>query len=118
MSSQAARRAPSPAAQPSATSPAAQPPQASTALRSPNPLLTLRELVDRYRALAGAFGKPVPLSAFALSPGETERLFSSCDEDYHISRFFHLTEGDGDSYAINGIPATHVRIDECISVIL
>ena len=87
-------------------------------MRSANPLLTLRELVDRYRALAGAFGKPVPLSAFALSPGETERLFSSCDEDYHISCFFHFTESDGDSYAINGIPATHVRIDEAISVIL
>jgi hypothetical protein len=87
-------------------------------VRSPNPLLTLRELVDRYRVLAGAFGKPVPLTAFALSPGETERLFSSCDEDYHISRFFHFTESDGDSYAINGIPATHVRIDEAISVIL
>lgn len=87
-------------------------------MRSPNPLLTLAELVDRYCALAGAFGTPVPLSAFALSPGETERLFSSCDEDYHISRFFHFTESNGDSYAINGIPATHVRIDETISVIL
>ena len=40
------------------------------------PMLPLRELVDRYRALAGDFGTPVPLTAFNLSRAETEQLFS------------------------------------------
>ena len=82
------------------------------------PMLPLRQLVDRYLTLAGAFAKPVALSAFAFTPAETERVFSSYDEDYHISRFFHFTASDGTSYSINGIPATHVLIDEAISVIL
>jgi hypothetical protein len=82
------------------------------------PMLSLRELVDRYRALAGAFGKPVVISAFGFSQDEAERLFSGYDEDYHISRFFHFSESDGPRFAINGIPATHVQIDEAISSIL
>jgi hypothetical protein len=80
--------------------------------------MTLRQLVDLYLSLAGEFGKPVALSAFQLSPAETERLFSSYDEDYHISRFFHFSESDGHIFSINGIPATHVSIDSEINSIL
>ncbi len=79
---------------------------------------TLREIVERYRGLAGNFGKPVALSAFGCPAAETERLFSSYDEDYHISRFFHFSEAEGISYSIDGIPATHVAIDEGITAIL
>jgi hypothetical protein len=82
------------------------------------PMMPLRELVDRYRALAGEFGKPVALSAFALAPAETERLFSGYDEDYHISRFFHFSEAAGDKFSINGIAATHVSVDPEIQSIL
>ena len=82
------------------------------------PMLPLRQLVDRYRALAGDFGTPVPLTAFNLSRTETEQLFSSYDEDYHISRFFHFTEGAGEKFSINGIPATHVSLDAEIETIL
>ncbi len=78
----------------------------------------LPELVDRYRALAGGFGIPVALPAFGLAPAETERLFSSFDEDYHISRFFHFIESDGARFSINGIPATHVSLDPEIETIL
>jgi len=81
-------------------------------------MMPLRELVERYRSLAVHFGAPVALSAFALSPGETERLFSSFDEDYHISRFFHFTEDTGARFSINGIPATHVAVDAEIESIL
>ena len=81
-------------------------------------MLTLRELVQRYRSIAGSFGLPVPLSAFALERGETERLFSAYDEDYHISRFFHFTQQSGTEYSINGIPATHVSLDSEIESIL
>jgi hypothetical protein len=80
--------------------------------------MTLRQLVDLYLSLAGQFGKSVALSAFQLSPAETERLFSSYDEDYHISRFFHFSEGDGVKFSINGIPATHASIDSEIDSIL
>lgn len=82
------------------------------------PMMSLRELTDAYRSLAGEFGKPVALSAFALSHPELERLFSSYDEDYHISRFFHFTEAGGETFSINGEPETHVAIDAEIQSIL
>jgi hypothetical protein len=80
--------------------------------------MTLRQLTDRYLALSGQFGKPIALSAFQLSPTETERLFSSFDEDYHISRFFHFSESSGEEFSINGISATHVSLDSEIETIL
>jgi len=81
------------------------------------PMMPLHELVAKYRSLA-EFGQYVPLSAFALTPAETERLFSGYDEDYHISRFFHFSEGDGEKFSINGIPASHVSLDPEIQSIL
>ena len=75
------------------------------------PMLPLRQLVDRYRALAGDFGTPVPLTAFNLSRAETEQLFSSYDEDYHISRFFHFDDLGGMTFTINAEPVTHVALD-------
>jgi hypothetical protein len=80
--------------------------------------MTLRQLVDLYLSHAGEFGKPVALSKFGLSTAETERLFSSYDEDYHISRFFHFSELEGAKFSINGIPATHVFLDREIESIL
>ena len=82
------------------------------------PMMALHELVAKYHSLAGDFGQPVALSAFALTPVETERLFSGYDEDYHISRFFHFSEFTGDRFSINGIPATHVSLDREIETIL
>ena len=80
--------------------------------------MSLGELVRLYRSHAGDFGRPVALSAFGLSAGETERLFSGYDEDYHISRFFRFTEAGGQRFSINGIPATHVSLDAEIETIL
>ncbi|HEX8765243.1 MAG TPA: hypothetical protein VF740_08785 [Candidatus Acidoferrum sp.] len=82
------------------------------------PIMSLSELVRHYRSQAGEFGRPVALSAFPLDQGEIERLFSSYDEDYHISRFFHFSEADGQEFLINGVPATHVAIDAEITTIL
>ena len=79
---------------------------------------SLRELVDRYLSAAGKFGDPVVLSSFGFNQSETERLFSSYEEDYHISRFFHFSQGQGTPYVINGFPATHVAIDAEIQSIL
>jgi hypothetical protein len=80
--------------------------------------MSLNELVRLYRLQAAAFGQPVALAAFQLSPAETERLFSTYDEDYHISRFFHFTEGPGQKFSINGFSATHVSLDSEIENIL
>jgi hypothetical protein len=82
------------------------------------PMMPLRELVDRYLSAAVSFGIPVALSSFALSHSETEHLFSSYDEDYHISRFFHFSRDVGAQFSINGFPATHVSIDTEIQSIL
>ena len=82
------------------------------------PIMSLSELVRCYRSQAGQFGRPVALSAFRLEHGEIERLFSSYDEDYHISRFFHFSAAEGQKFLINGIPATHVSLDAEIETIL
>ncbi len=81
-------------------------------------MLSLRELVDRYRALAQDFGKPVPLAAFEFTRAETEKVFANFDEDYHISRFLHFSELDGMPFLINGEVVTHVAIDSEIETIL
>jgi hypothetical protein len=83
------------------------------------PVLSLKELVERYRGLVHAFGDPVAISRFGFSLEEADRLFSGLDEDYHISRFFNFTEESGAlRHSINGFPATHVAIDPEIESIL
>jgi hypothetical protein len=80
--------------------------------------MNLRELVDCYKSLAGAFGEPVALVDFGLSPQETARLFTAMDDDYHISRFLNFSMGQGRDYSVSGNPVTHVRIDEGILSLL
>jgi hypothetical protein len=82
------------------------------------PMMSLRELVDRYRGLAGEMGKPVALVEFALAAADTEGLFGGFEEDYHIGRFLHFSESNGTRFSINGFPATHVAIDAEIQTIL
>jgi len=82
------------------------------------PFMSLKELTDLYRKLVHAFGDPIPISKFGFSVEEAERLFSAFDEDYHISRFFHLRNEHGDKYSINGEMATHVVIDPAIRLVL
>jgi hypothetical protein len=82
------------------------------------PMMPLKDLVARYRAIAGGFGKPIALSSFSLTPAEVEQLFSSYNEDYHISRFFDFSDMGGEQFPINGIPSTHLSIDPEIETIL
>jgi hypothetical protein len=82
------------------------------------PMMNLREVVERYAALAGNFGNPVALSAFGLSEQETQNLFSAFDEDYHISRFLHFARADGQAYTVSGNAATHVSVDPSIYSLL
>jgi hypothetical protein len=80
--------------------------------------MNLRNVIDKYLAAAGAYGKSVPIESLGLSHDETEQIFDVLDEDYHISRFFHFTEADGAKFSIDGVPATHVSIDPEIRSIL
>jgi hypothetical protein len=80
--------------------------------------MELRQLADKYLAVAGAYGVSIPLSSFGLSPDETEKLFSALDDDYQISRFFHFSRQTGESFSINGFPQTHIAIDAPIQAIL
>ncbi len=82
------------------------------------PMMNLSEVVERYAALAGNFGNPVALSAFGLSEQETQNLFSTFDEDYHISRFLHFSHADGRTYSISGDVVTHVAVDPSIYSVL
>jgi hypothetical protein len=74
--------------------------------------MTLREAVDKYLSVAGAYGKPVALSSLGLSRQEIETTFGQLDEDYHISRFIHFQCAAGAKFSINGFPQTHVCIDQ------
>jgi len=82
------------------------------------PMLSLQELYRLYTSIAAKPGMPVPLSEFKLSHADTERLFSTFDEDYHISRFFHFQNLQGNKYSISGEIATHVVIDPEIRLVL
>lgn len=81
-------------------------------------MMTLKMMVERYRALTPGWGVSMALSDFGLSTTETERLFSGLDEDYHISRHLHFSKRDGQAYRISGEEVTHVAIDEAISNVL
>lgn len=81
-------------------------------------MFSLKEVVDRYFSLAKQAGEPVALEAFALDPEETIKLFTSLDEDYHISRFVKFSFDNGRLYLISGNPSTHVRIDAAIRELL
>ena len=82
------------------------------------PIMNLREVVERYATLAKSFGDAVALSEFALAAEETQNLFSSFDEDYHISRFLHFSRSQGKSYVISEEAVTHIAIDPAIYSIL
>jgi hypothetical protein len=80
--------------------------------------MTLHEVVDKYLAVAGGYGKSAALASLGLSREEIERTFGQFDEDYHISRFIHLRDVSGESYQINGFPQTHISIDSEIQTVL
>jgi hypothetical protein len=88
--------------------------------------MELKEVVAKYLGVAGGFGKSVALSSLGLSKEEVEDAFSTFDEDYHISRYFHFACAAGvadpvdhqPSYQINGFPQTHVSIDAEVQSIL
>ena len=85
-------------------------------------IMRLPEVLNRYLAVAGGYGKSVAIASLGIPREETERVFDFLDEDYHISRFFHFRDasaGDpGEAFLINGFPQTHISIDPEIQSIL
>jgi len=80
--------------------------------------MNLRNVIDKYLAVAGGYGKSVPIESLGLSHQETERIFDMLDEDYHISRFFRFSKAAGQSFQISGFAQTHISIDAEIQDIL
>lgn len=80
--------------------------------------MTLKEIVEKYLAIAGGFTFLAPLADFGLERSEIERIFGALDDDYHISRFFHFSQVSGPAYNINGFEQTHIAIDEEVQTIL
>ena len=80
--------------------------------------MELTEIVKKYLAVAGGYTRPVALYDFGLDQARTEQVFSTFDEDYHISRYFHFAYTGGTAYKINGLDHTHVSIDAEIQSIL
>jgi hypothetical protein len=81
-------------------------------------MMTLGDLIKKYVAAAGGYGKSVAISSLGLSRVETEKAFDIVDEDYHISRYFHFRNDTGETFEINGFPQTHVSVDSEIQSIL
>jgi hypothetical protein len=80
--------------------------------------MNLREIVEKYLAIAGGFGYLAALVDFGLERDEVARIFDAFDEDYHISRYLHFSQVAGPAYTINGFDQTHVTIDAEIQSIL
>ena len=78
----------------------------------------LRQIVERYLALAGGFGAAVPLGSFGFGEQETARLFSAFDEDYQVSRYMEFSRQAGAEFSINGFPQTHVALADGIRGLL
>jgi hypothetical protein len=80
--------------------------------------MELKEVVRKYLAVAGDYGKTVPLESLGLSREDVESVFNTFDEDYHISRYFHFQAAVGAGYKISGFPQSHLSIDADIQAIL
>ena len=78
----------------------------------------MREIVEKYLAASGGYGKTVSLSSLGLSRADAEKAFDVLDEDYNISRYFHFQCAAGANFTINGFPQTHLSIDSEIQSIL
>lgn len=80
--------------------------------------MSLSELVKKYLAISGGYGKFIAISSLVLPRSEAEKAFDILDEDYHISRFFQFRNESGEAYEINGFPQTHFAIAAEIESIL
>jgi hypothetical protein len=82
--------------------------------------MDLAEFVKKYTELSAGFGRAVHLSEFGLGKAETEKVISTFDDDYQISRYMLLSRqpdedllshpSDTRVYSINGFEVSHVSL--------
>ena len=64
------------------------------------PIMNLKAAVEKYLAVAGEFGRPMPLTGFGLSREATEAMLAAWEEDYQLHRHLELIPaGDSSSEA-------------------
>ena len=52
--------------------------------------MNLNEAVEKYLAVTGEFGRPMPLTAFGLDQKDTEAMLAAWEEDYQLHRHLEL----------------------------
>ncbi len=88
--------------------------------------MNLRAAVEKYLAVAGDFGRHMPLSGFGLDPETTEAMIAAWEEDYQLHRHLELipvgpgTEGPSAQarYVVGGIAYTGVIFRPSIRAII
>jgi hypothetical protein len=90
--------------------------------------MDLAEFVKKYTELSGGFGLSVHLSEFGLCKAEMEKVISTFDDDYQISRYMVLSRepdeelvsypSDARVYSINGFEVSHVSLAPGIQKLL
>jgi hypothetical protein len=90
--------------------------------------MDLPAIVKKYLEIAGGFNRPVHLSQFGFSRDQTEKIISTFDEDYQISRYMLLSRerddrlaslpGEKRVYLINGYEVSHISFQPDIQKLL
>ena len=88
--------------------------------------MNLKAAVEKYLAVAGNFGRLMPLSGFELDPATTEAMIAAWEEDYQLHRHLELipagpgTEGPSAQagYVVGGIAYTGVVFHPSIRAII
>ena len=89
--------------------------------------MNLKAVVEKYLAVTGGFGRPMPLAAFGLDRNQTEAMMAAWEEDYQLHRHLELVPADtaGDEspekdarYVAGGIAYTHVVMRAAILTVI
>jgi len=88
--------------------------------------MNLNAAVQKYLAVTGAFGQPMPLTAFGLDREQTEAMLAAWEEDYQLHRHMELIsakEGPLEAstparYFVGGIAYTGVVMQESIRTVI
>lgn len=90
--------------------------------------MNLKAAVEKYLAVAGAFGRPMPLSEFGLDRKTTEAMLAAWEEDYQLHRHLELIPASpgiptGEdlqqmSYFIGGIAYTGLVFRESVRSVI
>jgi hypothetical protein len=85
--------------------------------------MQLKDAIERYLAVVGRFGEPMPLAGFGVPAPEVEEMLAAWDEDYHLNRHIELVPASwvaegATAYRVDGVLYTAVVIRETIREVL